>query len=71
MFHLNSNIAATKVALAHEALGTMICDCLYYQVDFIGGDANMALYRAGGRKQESQLGLSDDVVRAVSTHGMH
>ena len=53
MFHMSNTVAASKVALAHEALATMICDCMYYQVDLIGGDANMALYRAGGRKQES------------------
>ena len=56
MFHLNSHIAATKQALAHEALGTMYADCLHYQVDLVGGDANMAAYRATGRtgrKQES------------------
>ena len=53
MFHLNSGVAGDKVALAHEALGTMYADCLHYQVDLVGGDANMALYRATGRKQES------------------
>ena len=31
----------------------MFADCLHYQVDLIGGDANMALYRAMGSKQES------------------
>ena len=33
MFHLNSGIAASKIALAHEALGAMYADCLHYQVD--------------------------------------
>ena len=41
------------VALAREALGTMFADCLHYQVDLLGGDANMAMYRATGRNQES------------------
>eukprot|EP00439_Symbiodinium_sp_Y106_P042730 s1019_g5.t1 len=31
----------------------MFADCLHYQVDLLGGDANMAMYRATGRKQES------------------
>ena len=53
MFHLNNVCAAGKVALAHEALGTMFAACLHYQVDLLGGDANMAMYRATGRKQES------------------
>ena len=53
MFHLNNVCAAGKVALAHEALGTMFADCLHYQVDLLGGDANMAMYRATGRNQES------------------
>ena len=48
MFHLRNVIAASKTALAREALGTMFADCLHYQVDLIGGDANMALYRATG-----------------------
>ena len=46
MFHLNNVIAASsKIALAHEALGTMLADCRHYQVDLLGGDANMALYK--------------------------
>ena len=53
VFHLNNVCAAGKVALAHEALGTMFADCLHYQVDLLGGDANMAMYRATGGKQES------------------
>ena len=53
MFHMNNVIAATKVAVAHEALGTMICDCLYYQVDLIGGDANMALYQRAWTSREA------------------
>ena len=48
MFHLNSGVAGDKVALAHEALGAMYADCLHDQVDLVGGDANMALYRAAG-----------------------
>ena len=46
MFHLNNVCANSKTALAHEALGTMFADCLPFQVDLLGGDANMALYRA-------------------------
>ena len=53
MFHLNSGVAGDKIALAHEALGAMYADCLHYQVDLVGGAANMALYRATGRKQGS------------------
>ena len=53
MFHLKNTVAATKVALAHECLGTMLADCLHYQVDLIGGDPNMALSGAMGHKQES------------------
>ena len=46
VFHLKNTVAAAKVALAHECLGTMFADCLHYQVDLIGGDPNMALHRA-------------------------
>ena len=44
VFHLGSKVAAGKVGLAHGARGL--------GVDFIGGDANMVLYRAAGRNQE-------------------
>ena len=33
----------------------MYADCLHYQDDLVGGDANMALYRSTGRKQESMV----------------
>ena len=52
-FHLNSGIASKTISIAHECLASMFADCLHYQVDLIGGDANMALYRAMGSKQES------------------
>ena len=52
-FHLNSGVASKKISIAHECLASMFADCLHYQVDLIGGDANMALYRAMGSKQES------------------
>ena len=51
VFHLSSHVASGQVSLPHEALATMFIDCLYYQVDFIGGDPNMALYRYSGTKQ--------------------
>ena len=53
VFHLSSHVASGQVSLPHEALATMFIDCLYYQVDFIGGDPNMALYRYSGTKQGS------------------
>ena len=53
VFHLDSGIAGDKVGLAHEALATMFTGCLRFQVDLICGDANMATYRAWGRKQGS------------------
>ena len=50
VFHLNSHVARTKPGITGEAFAVMFADCLHYQVDFIGGDANMAAYRyAGGR----------------------
>ena len=52
-FHLNNVVASKKISIAHECLATMFTDCIHYQVDLIGGDANMALYRAMGSKQES------------------
>eukprot|EP00439_Symbiodinium_sp_Y106_P027882 s9383_g3.t1 len=52
-FHLNNIFVSKKISVAHEWLAAMIADCIHYQVDLIGGDANMALYRAMGSKQES------------------
>ena len=52
-FHLNNIVASKKVSVAHGCLASMFADCIHYQVDLIGGDANMALYRAMGSKQES------------------
>ncbi|OLP76398.1 hypothetical protein AK812_SmicGene43673 [Symbiodinium microadriaticum] len=42
-----------EVSLPHEALASMFIDCLFYQVDLIGGDPNRALYRYSGTKQGS------------------
>ena len=53
VFHLSSHVASGQVSLPHEALASMFIDCLFYQVDFIGGDPNMALYRYSGTKQGS------------------
>ncbi|CAE7461742.1 unnamed protein product, partial [Symbiodinium sp. KB8] len=49
----DSKVANKKVGLPHECFASMFMDCLHYQVDLIGGDANMALYRYSGSKQES------------------
>ena len=46
VFHLSSHVASGQVSLPHEALASMFIDCLFYQVDFIGGDPNMAPNRA-------------------------
>ena len=53
VFHLSSQVASGQVSLPHEALASMFIDCLFYQVDLIGGDPNMALYRYAGTKQGS------------------
>ena len=53
VFHLKSSIAKKKVAATHEALGTMLMDCMKYQVDILSGDANMAAFRYQGSKQGS------------------
>ena len=53
VFHLKSSIAKKKVAATHEALGTMLIDCMKYQVDILSGDANMAAFRYQGSKQGS------------------
>ena len=51
-FHLNNVCAAGKVALAHEALGTMFADCLHYQVDLLGGDARLCVAPQVGNKSQ-------------------
>ena len=53
VFHLNNKVASSQVALAHECLASMFLDCLHFGVDLIGGDPNMALYRASGSRQQS------------------
>ena len=53
VFHLSSSVASGQVSLPHEALASMFIDCLFYQVDLIGGDPNMALYRYSGTRQGS------------------
>ena len=53
VFQLNSKIASGQVSLPHECLASMFVDCLHYQVDLIGGDPNMDLYRYSGTRQES------------------
>ena len=53
VFHLSAQVASSQVSLTHEALVSMFIDCLFYQVDLIGGDPNMALYRYSGTRQGS------------------
>ena len=53
VFQLNSKIASGQVSLPHECLASMFADCLHCQVDLIGGDPNMGLYRYSGTRQES------------------
>ncbi len=53
VFHMSSKVANKKPALTHECFGIMLADCFHFQVDIIGGDANMAAYRTGGYKQGS------------------
>ena len=53
VFHLSSSVASGQLSLPHEALASMFIDCLFYQVDLIGGDPNMALCRYSGTRQGS------------------
>ena len=67
--HLSSHVASGQVSLPHEALASMFIDCLFYQVDFIGGDPNMALYRYSGTKQGSmdiQGGMYQSILGVLS-----
>ena len=50
VFHLNTKVASGQVSLPHESLASMFADCLHYQVDLIGGDPNMGLYRYSGTR---------------------
>ena len=67
VFHLSSQVASGQVSLPHEALASMFIDCLFYQVDFIGGDPNMALYRYGGTKQGS-MDIQGGMYQSVITY---
>ena len=69
VFHLSSSVASGQVSLPHEALASMFIDCLFYQVDLIGGDPNMALYRYSGTKQGSmdiQGGMYQSILTALT-----
>ena len=67
VFHLSSHVASGQVSLPHEALASMFIDCLYYQVDLIGGDPNMALYRYSGTKQGS-MDIQGGMYQSVLTY---
>ena len=64
VFHLSSQVASGQVSLPHEALAI---DCLYYQVDLIGGDPNMALYRYSGTKQGS-MDIQGGMYQSIITY---
>ena len=67
VFHLSSQVASGQVSLPHEALASMFIDCLFYQVDFIGGDPNMALYRYSGTKQGS-MDIQGGMYQSIITY---
>ena len=67
VFHLSSQVASGQVSLPHEALASMFIDCLYYQVDLIGGDPNMALYRYSGTKQGS-MDIQGGMYQSIITY---
>ena len=67
VFHLSSHVASGQVSLPHEALASMFIDCLYYQVDLIGGDPNMALYRYSGTKQGS-MDIQGGMYQSILTY---
>ena len=67
VFHLSSHVASGQVSLPHEALASMFIDCLFYQVDFIGGDPNMALYRYSGTKQGS-MDIQGGMYQSIITY---
>ena len=67
VLHLSSHVASGQVSLPHEALATMFIDCLFYQVDFIGGDPNMALYRYSGTKQGS-MDIQGGMYQSIITY---
>ena len=67
VFHLSSSIASGQVSLPREALASMFIDCLFYQVDLIGGDPNMALYRYSGTRQGS-MDIQGGMYQSVLTY---
>ena len=67
VFHLSSQVASGQVSLPHEALASMFIDCLHYQVDLIGGDPNMALYRFSGTRQGS-MDIQGGMYQSILTY---
>ena len=45
VFHIDNTAARTKCLKVRMRLRQMFADCVRYQVDFVGGDANAASYR--------------------------
>ena len=66
VFHLNSKVASGQVSLPHEWLASMFSDFLYYQVDLIVGDPNMALDRYSSTRQES-MDIQGGMYQGLST----
>ena len=64
VFHLSSHVASGQVSLPHEALASMFIDCLFYQVDFIGGDPQHGPLQV----QWHQTGLDGHTGWYVSEH---
>ena len=48
VFHIDNGSARTKRLKTRMRLRQMFADCIRYQVDFAGGDANAACYRWKG-----------------------
>ena len=67
VFHLNAHVARSKQGITGEALAVMFADCLHYQVDFMGGDANMAAYRYAGDKQTS-ISIQESAYQRMFRH---
>ena len=67
VFHLSSSVASGQLSLPHEALASMFIDCLFYQVDLIGGDPNMALCRYSGTRKGS-MDIQGGMYQSILTY---
>ena len=53
IFRMIAKVVSKKLILIYEAMGIMLADCFYYQIDYIIDDTNMPDYRTNDSELRS------------------